>query len=50
MCMLTDRFTIQEVINRSMILHQMLDDFTTQPAGNSGIRIACGVIKGFTRS
>ncbi len=41
----TDRFTPQQVINRTVIIHQNPDDFRTQPAGNSGMRLACGVIK-----
>ena len=42
---LTNRFTIKEILNRSVIIHDMPDDFTTQPSGNSGNKIACGVIK-----
>lgn len=42
---LTDRFTVQEVIGRTVIIHDQPDDFTTQPAGNAGRRIACGVIR-----
>lgn len=32
------------IIGRSIIVHKDADDFTTQPAGNSGIRIGCGEI------
>ncbi len=42
---LTDRFTLQEVIGKTVILHSAPDDFTTQPSGNSGQKIACGIIQ-----
>lgn len=40
----TGRFKVNDVINRSIIIHDMADDFTTQPSGNSGTKIGCGVI------
>jgi superoxide dismutase, Cu-Zn family len=42
---LTDRFTLQEIIGRTVIVHRNPDDFTSQPSGNSGEKIACGVIE-----
>lgn len=41
---ITDRFTVKDVIGRTMIIHEKADDFTTQPSGNSGKKIACGKI------
>jgi Cu-Zn family superoxide dismutase len=36
------------IIGRSVVIHSKEDDYKTQPAGNSGERIACGVIKIFS--
>lgn len=33
------------IIGRSVIIHADPDDFTSQPAGNSGDRIGCGIIE-----
>lgn len=41
----TERFYPEEVIGRTLVIHDMPDDFKTQPAGDSGIKIACGEIK-----
>lgn len=42
---ITDRFSIKEIIGRTVVIHSQADDFTSQPSGNSGERIACGVIE-----
>ncbi len=43
---LTDRLSPEDVMGRSVIIHSAADDFRTDPAGNSGTRIACGIIVG----
>ncbi len=47
---LTDRFSVDEIIGRTVAIHDSPDDFTTQPSGNSGTKIACGVIRKISRS
>ena len=46
---LTDRFALHEIIGRTVVLHSSPDDFTTQPSGNAGTKIACGEIMGRIR-
>ena len=41
---ITDRFYVKDIIGRTVVIHDMPDDFTSQPSGNSGMKIACGVI------
>ncbi len=36
--------SLENVVNRSIIIHDQRDDFTSQPSGDSGNKIACGVI------
>ena len=40
----TDAFRLEDILGRTVIIHSSPDDFTTQPSGNSGEKIACGVI------
>lgn len=40
----TDRFRPREILGRTLVIHDMPDDFRTQPSGNSGMKIACGLI------
>lgn len=45
MLVYTSRFKPQDVLGRTVIVHAMPDNFRSQPAGDSGSRIACGVIE-----
>lgn len=45
MCFFTDRFKPNDILNKLIVIHQSPDDYTNQPSGNSGKKIACGVIK-----
>ncbi len=44
MSVFTDRFELEDVLGKSLIIHANRDDFTTQPSGDSGEKIACGLI------
>lgn len=41
---ITDRFNVNEIIGRTVIVHGMGDDFHSQPSGNAGEKIGCGLI------
>lgn len=41
---LTNRFTVKEIVGKTVVIHAMPDDFKSQPSGNSGMKIACGEI------
>ncbi len=42
---LTNRFMVDEIIGKTVVVHDGMDDFASQPAGNAGAKIMCGVIK-----
>jgi superoxide dismutase, Cu-Zn family len=49
----TDRWSIgrdsmTNILNHSIIVHGGKDDYTSQPSGNSGVRIGCGTIQSGT--
>lgn len=41
----TDRFRLEDIIGLPFIIHNKPDDFVTQPSGNAGTRLACGIIE-----
>lgn len=43
----TNKFSVSQVIGHSVIIHQSPDDYRSQPAGNAGKRLACGVVRPF---
>ena len=42
------RFIVDDILGRSVVIHSMPDDFSTQPSGNSDGKIGCGVIHAAT--
>jgi Cu-Zn family superoxide dismutase len=36
---------VEDLVGKAVIVHRDADDYASQPAGNSGPRIACGVIQ-----
>lgn len=44
MTFFTNKFKVADIIGKSVVIHESPDDYRTQPAGNAGRRLACGVI------
>lgn len=40
-----DQNDIKNIIGKGIIVHGGTDDYTTQPTGNSGPRVGCGIIE-----
>lgn len=40
----TDKLKPDELIGKTLIIHRGYDDFTTQPSGNAGEKMACGLV------
>ncbi len=45
MLFFTDRFHPEDVLGKTVVIHESPDDYKSQPAGNSGQRIGCGMIR-----
>ena len=45
MSILLNKFKIDDILGKVIIIHDSPDDFTSQPSGNSGKKIACGKIE-----
>jgi len=45
MSFFTDKFKVWDVVGHSVIIHENPDDYRSQPAGNAGRRLACGIIR-----
>lgn len=44
MQVLVDKIQIKDILGKVMIIHEMPDDFKSQPSGDAGAKIACGKI------
>ncbi|WP_307258367.1 superoxide dismutase family protein [Oikeobacillus pervagus] len=45
MSFFTNKFRVDDIIGKSVVIHQGPDDYQSQPSGDAGKRLACGVIK-----
>ncbi len=42
---ITDRFSVSDILGKTVVIHSRPDDFHSQPGGNAGEKIACGVVQ-----
>ena len=45
MAFFTNKFKVSDAIGRAVVIHENPDDYRTEPAGDSGKRIGCGIIR-----
>lgn len=48
MSFFTNRFKVKDIVGKAVIIHQNPDDYRSQPAGNAGKRLGCGVVNLYT--
>ncbi|NNA37702.1 superoxide dismutase family protein [Pseudomonas lundensis] len=44
-CFFTNKFKVNDIIGKAIIIHENSDDYRTQPAGAYGKRLACGIVQ-----
>ncbi|WP_058485378.1 superoxide dismutase family protein [Defluviitalea phaphyphila] len=44
MTFFTNKFKPKDILGKSIIIHESPDDYRSQPSGNAGKRLACGII------
>lgn len=47
MSFFTNRFLPEDIVGKAVIVHENPDDYRSQPSGDSGKRIACGIIEAY---
>lgn len=47
MTFFTNRFTPRDILDKTVMIHENPDDYRSQPSGDSGKRIGCGVIRAY---
>lgn len=45
LAVMTDRFSVADILGRTVVIHDRPDDLRSQPTGDAGAKIACGVIE-----
>jgi len=45
MCFYSNKFSVFDILNKSVIIHQSPDDYQSESSGDAGKRIGCGIIK-----
>lgn len=48
MCFVTNKFKVSDIIGKSVMIHENPDDYRSQPSGDAGKRLGCGVIYEYT--